>query len=93
MNKNLSIEQRWIVVDIGDLDGERANAFQTWFALIGGLYRDGHKFSVVSLTIEHLVGWYFARFLVYGEFRAFLIRLLNDGVLDLMVGEKIDINI
>lgn len=78
MHKNLSIEKRRIIVDIGDLDGERADTFQTGFTLIGGFHSDGDEFSVVTFSVKHLVGGHFASFLVHCEFGAFLVGLLDD---------------
>lgn len=62
---------------------ERANSFQTWFTLIGCLNSDWYKFSIITLTVEHFIGWYFTGLFIDGEFGTFLIRLLNYGVFDL----------
>lgn len=62
-----------------------ANAFQTGLSLIGCFNGDRYKFAVVTLTIEHFVGRYFASLFVDGEFRSLLIRLLNYRVFDLQI--------
>ena len=48
----LSVEERRVVVDVGDLDGERADALQR--ALIGGFHRHRDEFPVVPFSVKHL---------------------------------------
>jgi len=50
----LTVEQWRIVVDVGYLDRERANAFQRRISLVGSFNRDGHEFAIVAFSIEHL---------------------------------------
>lgn len=64
---------------------EWADAFQAGLSLIGCFDGDRYKFAVVTLTVEHFIGRYFASLFVDGEFSAFLIRLLNYRVFDLWI--------
>jgi len=81
----LTIEKWWVVVDVGDLDGEGADALQTRLTGIGGLDGDTDELSVFAFSIENFVGEDFAGLLVDAELGSFLIRLLHDAVLDLTV--------
>lgn len=51
---HLTIEQRRVIVDIGDFNGERANTFQGRFTLIRCFHGNGYKFTIVSFAIEYL---------------------------------------
>lgn len=66
------------------LTGKWANALQTRFTLIRCFHSDRNEFAIVTFTIEHFVGWYFASFLINSEFGSLLIWLLNYRVFDLM---------
>jgi len=81
----LTIEEGRIVVDVGDFDGERADALERWVTLIGGFYGDRDKLAVVAFAVKHFVGEDLARFFVDGEFGTLLVGLLDDGILDLTV--------
>ena len=84
-NSNLTIKEWRIVVDVGDLDGEGANALQARLAGISGLDGDADELAVFALSVENFVGEDLACLLVDAELCPFLIRLLNDAVLDLSV--------
>ena len=50
----LPVEQRRVVVDVGDLDGEGADALQRRVALIRGFHRHRNELAVVSFPVKHL---------------------------------------
>lgn len=79
----LTIEQWRIVVHIGYLHSEGADALKTGITLIGCLDSHWDKFTIISLTIEDFVCRNFTSLFVHGEFGAFLIRLLYNGVFNL----------
>lgn len=81
--ENLSIEDGWVIVNVSDLDGERADALERWIALVGGLDGDGHILAVFAFTVEDFVSEDLARLLVHGEFSDLLVRLPHNGILDL----------
>lgn len=54
MSTHLTIEQRRVVIDIGDFNGERANTFQRRFTLIRCFHGNGYKFTIVSFAIKYL---------------------------------------
>lgn len=80
---HLTIEQWRIVVHIGYLHSEGADALKTGITLIGCLHSHRHKFTIITLTIEDFVCRDFTSLFVHGEFCAFLIRLLYNGVFNL----------
>lgn len=80
---HLTIEQWRIVVHIGYLHSEGADALKTGITLIGCLHSHWDKFTIITLTIEDFVCRDFTSLFVHGEFCAFLIRLLYNGVFNL----------
>jgi hypothetical protein len=66
----LPVEQRRVVVDVRDLDGEGADALQRGLAGVDGLDSDGDAFAVVALAIKDLVGEQLACLLVNSELGA-----------------------
>lgn len=85
----LTIEQWRIVVHIGYLHSEGAHTLQTGITLIGCLYRDRDKFTIITLTIEDFVSGNLPSLLVHSEFGALLIGLLYNRVFNLQsVGDR-----
>jgi len=54
IRRYLSIKKRRIVVDVGDFDGERADALKAGLAGVGGLDGDADKLAVLTFSVEYL---------------------------------------
>ena len=52
----LTIEERWVVVDVGDLDREGAHSLEAGLPGVRGLYRHAHELAVLTFAVENLRG-------------------------------------
>lgn len=50
----LTIEERRVVVDVGDLDREGAHSLEAGLPGVRGLYRHAHELAVLTFAVENL---------------------------------------